>query len=181
MSSSQKALIVLGGLFNLIVFFFHEYTFYNETIFWSSFIIVGIGIGTYIAKISFWNSKKYKKGKLKKSSILLVSFLIIFGSTLVFGNILNGIIIGVNYLGRSNDTVIMDYEIDKIVKYREPGRYSRKYVPRVVYKRNEKSMNISLTDRYNENTNYGEYQTITMELSKGYLGFEIIEKISLNK
>lgn len=180
-----KLFALIGGLFHLIVFLLYDITFYNKTLSWLSLLICGIVFGLYfIKKMSLLNPNSYRKikGVRLKAYMLLVCFLMILGGSIVFGNVINGTIIGLNYLGKGNKSTTQIYKIQKITKHRSGTRKKMKRVNPMIYlEKNGTIIKLRLSETYIESKNYSEFKKIEMSVSKGLLGFEIMNSYQLKK
>jgi hypothetical protein len=184
-SKNYKLAVIIGGIFHFIVYLYYDLTFYNETLFWSSLIFSGLISGIYlIYKMKLLSPKSYKKikGIKLKLFIFLMCFLTVLGSTLMLGNVINGIILGVNYIGKNSETNKKEYKIEKIIQSKTGGRKRiRRNNPKVTIEKDGKIIKRTLSEHYSLKKNYSEYKTIEFITNKGLLGFEIIENYELKK
>tara|TARA_R110002126_G_scaffold100532_1_gene232105 strand:+ start:1133 stop:1726 length:594 start_codon:yes stop_codon:yes gene_type:complete len=182
---NYKLFVIIGGIFHFIVYLLLDLTFYNNTLFWLSLLIGGITLGiSFIHKMELLNPKSYKKIKGNKLNfyILLVCFLTILGTTVIFGNVINGTILGLNYIGKNNETQKTEYKIEKIVQRKTGGRKRiRRNNPKVYLEKEGEIIKKNLTEHYSLTKNYSEYKKIEFITSKGLLGFEITENYELKK
>ena len=187
-SSEFKLLIVIGGLFHLIISLLYDVTIYNKRLFWIGLIISGVLGGLYLIKrlglLDSNNSKKKKKKKKKKKApVLLISMIMLIGGILLFGNVINGIVYGINYVGKGTELKTEEYKIDHIIKHSTRTRRSffRKKHPLIYFIDGNEIYSLELGEKYNEEINYEEYQTVEFEYVEGLLGFKIVESYELNK
>ena len=184
-SLNYKMIVTIGGIFHLIVYFLLDLTFYSDTLLWLSLIAGGIPLGIYfILKMEILNPKSYRKieGIKLKLYISVITLLIFLGSTVIFGNILNGTLLGLNYLGKNNELKSSEFNIEKIVQNKTGGRKRiRRNNPRVYYENNGKRISRDLTERYSLKKNYSEFKTINFITYKGLLGFDIMKNYELKK
>ena len=184
-SLNYKLFVIIGGIFHFIVYLLLDLTFYNNTLFWLSLFIGGITLGIYfIKKMELLNPKSYKKIKGNKLNfyIFLVCFLTILGTTVIFGNVINGTILGLNYIEKNSESNKTEYKIEKIVQRKTGGRKRiRRNNPKVYLEKEGKIIKRNLTEHYSLTKNYSEYKIIEFITNKGLLGFEIIENYELKK
>ena len=184
-SLNYKLFVIIGGIFHFIVYLLLDLTFYNNTLFWLSLFIGGITLGIYfIKKMELLNPKSYKKIKGNKLNfyIFLVCFLTILGTTVIFGNVINGTILGLNYIEKNSESKKTEYKIEKIVQRKTGGRKRiRRNNPKVYLEKEGKIIKRNLTEHYSLTKNYSEYKIIEFITNKGLLGFEIIENYELKK
>ena len=128
--------------------------------------------------------KSYKtlSGLKLKAYMFGICFPVIIGSTAIFGNVINGTLIGLNYLGKSAAKNNKEYQIQKITqsKTRKRRRILRNN-PKVFFLKDEEVLSIRLPERYDANTNYDTYKTIRLDLREGLLGFQVINDYELKK
>ncbi|WP_040282811.1 hypothetical protein, partial [Psychroserpens damuponensis] len=184
-SLNYKLFSVIGGIFHLIMYLLYDLTFYNDTLLWLSILFCGLIFGFYfIKKMELLNPKSYKKieGLKLKLYMFFICFVMIIGGAIIFGNVINGTIIGLNYIGKNNETIKQEYGIQKIEQNSSGGRKRfRRYNPKVFIEKEGEIVTVNLSERYSKNKNYSEYRTIEMNLNKGLFGFEIIENYELKK
>ena len=184
-SIKYKPFVLIGGIFHLIVYLLIDLTFYSESLFWGSLISSGLIFGIYlIYKMELLNPKSYKKleGIKLKMFIFLICFLTIFGVTAMLGNVVNGIILGVNYIGKNSETNKKEYKIEKIVQSKTGGRKRiRRNNPKVTLEKNGELINRILPEHFSLKKDYSEFKTIEFITNRGLLGFEIIENYELKK
>ena len=74
------------------------------------------------------NPNSYKKieGTKLKLYMIIVSFLIFIGTSLIFGNVINGTILGLNYIGRDKELTNVEYKIEQITHNKSTGKNGRK-------------------------------------------------------
>ena len=183
--NNYKLLAVIGGIFYLLVYLLNDSTFYDDNLFWLSFLFCGIISGFYfIRKLKLFNRDSYKNidGNKLKIYIFLVCLLTIIGSSIIFGNLINGTILGLNYIGKSKETQKVEYQIQRIEQDKTGGRKRiRRNNPKVFFNKDSELINVRLSERYDSGKDYSEFKTIRMELNKGLFGFEIIDNYTLMK
>jgi len=104
------------------------------------------------------------------------------GATIICGNIINGTVLGLNYIAKQKDSIQQEYSIQKIVQHKTGGRKRiRRNNPKVYLEKDGELMRLNLNKRYDASENYSEFKTITLNLSKGWFGFEIINYYELKK
>ena len=187
-SLNYKPFIIIGGIFNFIVYKLLDLTFYNDSLFWWSFLICGLISGIYlIKKMRLTESKSYKKieGIKLKLFMFSICLLMIIGTTGILGNVVNGAILGLNYIGKNNELKTSEYKVVKIEKNSgsrsRKRRLFRKTVPKVFFQKNEKLIDINLSENYSSKEDYSEFKTIELKTNKGMFGFEIVENYELKK
>jgi hypothetical protein len=189
-SLNYKLFVIIGGIFHYIVYLLIDLTFYNDTIFWLSLILCGLIAGVYfIKKMELLNPESYRKieGTKLKVYMFIVCFFIIIGTTIIFGNVINGTILGLNYIGKNNDLDNHEYTIEEIVHNKSTRKRGRKIRlfrrnnPKVYFEKNGEINKRNLSEHYSLKKNYSEYKTIEFITNKGLLGFEIIENYELKK
>ena len=184
-SLNYKVFVIIGGIFHFIVYLLLDLTFYSNTIFWLSLIFGGIVLGIYfIRKMELHKVKSYKKiqGAKLKLYMFLVCLFTIVGATLIFGNVINGTLLSLNYIGKNNESHNSEYKIEKIVQRKTGGRKKiRRNNPKVYLEKDGEIITRNLTEHYSLKKNYSEYKTIEFITNKGLLGFEIIEDYELKK
>lgn len=182
---NYKLFVIVGGLFHFIVYLFYDSTFYNNAIFWSSLLFCGLALGAYfIMKMNLMSPKNYKKieGIKLKAYMFFVCFFLMIGTTIIFGNVINGIILGLNYIGRNDEIIKCEYKIQKITHNRTGSRKQiRRNNPEVYLEKGGELISLNLSERYNTTKKYSEYKTIELNLSKGLFGFEIVDSYKLKK
>ena len=133
--------------------------------------------------------KSYKKleGSKLKLYMFFICLFTIIGTTIIFGNVINGTILGLNYLGKSDDLINIEYKIQEITHNKSTGRNGRKRRffrrnnPKVYLEKDENLIGVNLSERYNSNKDYSEYKTIKFDLNQGLFGFETINNYELKK
>lgn len=189
-SLNYKLLIIIGGIFHVIVYVLLDLTLYKDSIFWWSIILSGLISGIYfIKKMKLMNSNSYKKieGTKLKFYMFFICFLTIIGTTLIFGNVINGTILGLNYVGKSNELKKSEYKIQEITHNKSTGRNGRKRRflrrnnPRVYLEKDDELIDVDLSERYSTGKDYSEYKTIEFDLYRGLFGFELINEYKLKK
>lgn len=179
-----RLLIAIGLLFHIIVYRLGNKTFYNELLQWGSLLFCGVLVGTYlIFKLELNKPESYRKleGVRLKLFMYAVSLLMIFGGIFLSGNVINGTLLGLNYLGRSQETVTKEYRIKKITRARRGRRGLRRLRPLVYLKDDAEKSSFWLYERFDSNKNYDEFKTIEFELQEGLFGFEIINDYTLKR
>ncbi len=180
---NYKLFSTIGAVFHGIVYLLIDHTFYNYQLLWGSIIVCGLVSGIYIiAKTGLHKTSSYQKIKGVKLhlSIFLICTLLLMGATLLMGNVINGTLLGLNYLGKGRDSNSVTYKIDKIEKSRKGvRRFVRRRVPTVYIEKDGELIAHDLPERYSSSKNYEDYKTIQMNVRKGFLGFEIIETYQL--
>ncbi|MAB47532.1 MAG: hypothetical protein CMC05_02770 [Flavobacteriaceae bacterium] len=189
-SLNYKLFVIIGGIFHFTVYILLDVTLYNDTIFWWSITLCGLISGIYfINKMKLIHSDSYKKieGANLKLYMFFICFFTIIGTSIVFGNVINGTILGLNYIGKSNDIYQHEYIIQKITHNKSNGRNGRKRKlfrrnnPKVYLDKDGESIGINLSEQYSPNKNYSQYKTIAFDLNRGLFGFEIINDYELKK
>ena len=184
-SLNYKFFVVFGGVFHYIMYRLYNFTLYNDTLLWSSLFLSGLILGIYfIKKLKLLHPKSYKtlSGPKLKAYMFGICFLVIIGATAIFGNVINGTLVGLNYLGKSSTPNYKVYPVQKITQYRTGGRKRRRRNnPKVFFLRDGEVLSIRLPERYRVNTNYAEYKTIRLDIREGLLGFEVINDYELRK
>ncbi|SDY09433.1 hypothetical protein SAMN05444411_1232 [Lutibacter oricola] len=184
-SLNYKLFVIIGGIFHFIVYLLLDLTFYNDTIFWLSLILCGLILGIYfIKKMKLLNPESYRKIKGPKLKLYMFSvcLLIITGTSLIFGNVINGTLLGLNYIGKQNESNNIEYKIEKITQHKTGGRKRvRRNNPKVYFEKNGETIKRNLSEHYSLKKNYSEYKTIKFITNKGLLGFEIIKNYELKK
>jgi hypothetical protein len=184
---NYKLFVIIGGFFHFIMYKLYDLTFYNDTLLWLSILFCGSILGIYfIKKMELLNPKSYRKieGIKLKLYMFTICFFMIFGTSIIFGNVVNGAIIGFNYIGKSNEISKNEYPIQKIERNRNSGKRRglfRRYRPKVFLEKGGEIISVRLFERYNSNIDYAEFKTIEIELSEGLFGFEIINNYELKK
>ena len=120
-----KQLSLAGGITHLIVYLLVDSTIYNEPLFWTSIFVCGILLSFYfIYKMELLNPDSYKilKGKKLKLFMIGVCIATVIGSIAIFGNFINGVLMGLNYIGKSESVKQVEYNIEKIVQSKTGGR-----------------------------------------------------------
>lgn len=180
---NYKLFAFIGGIFHYIVYLLDDLTFYNDTLFWLSLLFCGIIFGVYfIKKMKLLNPDSYKKieGTKLKLYMFTISFLTIIGTSILFGNVINGTILGLNYIGKTERIEKVEYKIQKIEQNRTGGRKRiRRNNPKVFLTKDSKLISVILSERFDSNKNYNEFKSIGMGLKKGLFGFEIIDNYTL--
>lgn len=189
-SLNYKLFVIIGGIFHFIVYLLLDLTFYSDSIFWWSLMFCGLISGFYfIKKMKLMHLDSYKKieGIKLKLYMFLICLFTIIGATIIFGNIINGTILGLNYIGKSNDLNNYEYIIQEITHNKSTGRNGRKRRlfrrnnPKVFLEKDGELIGVNLSERYSNNKNYSEYKTIEFDLNRGLFGFEIITDYELKK
>ena len=184
-SLNYRLFAIIGGISHFIVYLLDDSTFYNDTLFWSSLLFCGIVLGIYfIKKMELLNPDSYKKIKGTKLKLYMftVCILTIMGTTLLFGNVINGTVLGLNFIGKSEFINQAEYQIEKIEQNKTGGRKRiRRNNPEVFFIKNSELVSVRLSERFDSNINYNESKTIEMELKKGLFGFEILDNYTLKK
>lgn len=186
-SINYKFFVSIGAFFHIIVYFLYHKTFYDDTLFWLSAGLCGVFFGIFfIKKMKLLNPKNYRKidGFKLKLYMSIICVIMVLGGIVIFGNVINGTLLGLNYIGKNNKSSIVEYKIRKIerdrVNRKRRGLF-RRYKPKVFIKKEEESTSVILPERYNSNMNYSEFKIIEMNLSKGLFGYEIIDNYELKK
>ncbi len=185
-SLNYKSLTFIGAIFHFIVYLLLDLTFYNDSLFWLSLLLCGIIFGIYfIKKMKLLNPDSYKKleGMKLRLYMYTISFLMFIGTSLLFGNIINGTILGLNYIGKTEQIRNVEYPIQKIERHKPiRGRKGiRRNNPKVFLIKDSNLISVKLPERYDSDKNYDEFKSIEMELQKGLFGFEIIDSYTLKK
>jgi len=189
-SLNYKLFVIIGGIFHFIVYLLLDLTFYNDSIFWWSLIFCGLILGIYlIKKMKLLNPDSYRKieGTKLKLYMFIICLFTIIGTTLIFGNVINGTILGLNYIGKSNELNNNEFKIQEITHNKSTGRNGRKRRlfrrnnPKVYLEKGGESIGVNLSEHYSSNKDYSEYKTIEFDLNKGLFGFEIIDDYELKK
>ncbi len=72
---------------------------------------------------------------------------------------MNGLILGVNYLGKSSSTIEVDYQIDRIagitINNSRKRRLRRKKIPKVYFEKEGAIKDFKLNERFNSEKDYG--------------------------
>ena len=187
---NYKLLVIIGGIFHFIVYLLLDLTFYNYSIFWWSLLLCGLISGVFFIKkmkLTYPNSYKKIEGIRLKLYMFFICLFTIIGSTIVFGNVINGTILGLNYVGKSNDLINKEYKILEITHKKSTGRNGRnkkllrRNNPKVYLEKDGKLIGVNLSERYSSSKNYSEYKTVEFDLNRGLFGFEIIDKYELKK
>ena len=182
---NYRLLWLVGGLGHLLVFLFDDRTFYNDTLYWSSVLLCGVLTGIYvIAKMKLTDPKSYKKlkGIKGKGIMFMIVALTFLGSTVLCGNLINGALLGLNFMGRSEVVSKQTYPIERIVQYKSGSRRGiRRNNPKVYYMKDSVLVSVLLPERYTSRINYDTFKTLEMDLKKGLLGFDYIENYKLLK
>lgn len=114
-----------------------------------------------------------------------ICLLMTIGTTGILGNVFNGVILGLNYIGKNNELKTSEYRVLKIEKNSGSSsrkrKLFRKTVPKVFLEKNGKLIDINLSENYSSKGNYSEFKTIQLNTNKGLFGFEIIENYKLKK
>lgn len=189
-SLNFKLFIIVGAIFNLVVYLLIDLTFYNDSLFWWSLICCGIISGIYfIKKMKLMHPDSYKKieGTKLKIYMFFIFLFTIIGTTIIFGNFINATILGLNYVGKSNDLKKDEYIIQEITHQKSTGRKGRKRRlfrrnnPKVCLEKDGTVIGVNLSEDYNSNKDYSEYKKIEFDVSRGLFGFEIIDDYVLRK
>ena len=189
-SLNYKWLVLIGALFHFIVYLLIDITLYSDSIFWWSLIVCGLISGIYlIEKMKLTQADSYKKiaGIKVKLYMFVICFFTIIGTTALFGNVINGAILSLNYIGKSKDVDIVEYRIKEITHNKSTGRNGRKRRffrrnnPKVFFQKNGELVGVNLSERYNSNKDYSEFNTITFDVNKGLFDFDIIGNYELKK
>ncbi|MFS4491901.1 hypothetical protein [Maribacter sp. 2308TA10-17] len=181
-SFGYKSFVVVGASFHFITDLFYNRTLYSNTVFWVSAFISGIVFGIYfIQKMKLLNTQNYKKlgGFKLKAYMYSICLIMVLGGTIIFGNVLNGTILGLNFVGGSKTVSSEEYAIEKIVEdwslsLGRSSRALRSSYPRVYFRKNGEMWSFRLKERYDDQKNYSSYQKINLMLNKGTLGYDII-------
>nr|WP_298989901.1 hypothetical protein [uncultured Polaribacter sp.] len=182
---NYKLIVLFGGVFHLITYFLFNETLDTDNLLLLSIIIGGITLGLFfIKRLELTNPKSYRKlkGVKLKSVMILICSIMIFGGAIIFGNVLNGLVLGLNYLGRDSETSIKKYSINKIARYRKSGKrrmFSQK--PKVYFFEEGKIQTLILSEFYSSQKDYTKFKTIELEISQGLLGFDYIENYNLQE
>lgn len=183
--AQYKVFTIVGGIFHLIVYLLYDTTFYNTTLFFLSVLLCGTVLGIYfIRKMDMLNPKSYRKIKGTKLRLYMffVCFLMILGASLIFGNVINGTILGLNYLGKTDQTVTQTYSVQKFGRYSSGGRKRvRRNKLKVYFERNGETMSLILPENYIASKSYDQFQKIEMKISKGLFGYDIMTAYTLKK
>lgn len=184
---NYKLFVIIGGFFHFIMYKLYDLTFYNDTLLWLSILFCGSILGIYfIKKMKLLNPKSYRKIEGTKLNLYMftICFFMIIGTSIIFGNVINGAIVGLNYIGKNNEISKNEYPIQKIERNRNSGKrigLFRRYRPKVFLKKGGEIISVRLFERYNSNIDYAEFKTIEIDLSQGLFGFEIINNYELKK
>ncbi|MFP4845616.1 hypothetical protein [Winogradskyella sp. PE311] len=182
---NYKLMASLGGLFHVAVYLLIDKTFYNHTLFWGSIFVCGLIFGVYfIIKLKLNKNETYHKleGSKLQLYIASMSLIMILGATLIFGNIINGSILVINYIGKNKLSYTEEYKIEKLVRYKSGGNKKiRRNNPKVYIQKDNSERNFLLPERYNTIIDYSEYRSIDLMLTNGLFGFEIIQDYKLKK
>lgn len=182
---NYKLFAFIGGIFHLIVYMLYDSTFFDSRLFWGSLFFCGLALGTYfIMKMNLLSPESYKKieGTKMKIFMFFACVLMIIGATITFGNVINGMVLGLNYIGKTNDTDKYEYKIQKIIQNRTGGKKRmRRNNPKVYFEKDDKLIRLNLPERYTATTKYSEFKTIELNLSMGLLGFEIVDSYELKR
>lgn len=177
-----KLFIFVGALFHIVMGLFYDRTFYNQTLFWISTVFCGLIFAIYfINKTDLLNPKSFGKMdgfKLKLYMISVIPIMTVAG-VILFGSVINGTILGLNYIGKSNESNLVEYQIEKIVESRNFKLRSTK--PKVFIEKNGELISVRLSERYNSNKDYAKFKSIEFDLKKGLFGLEVIDEYELKK
>ena len=181
-----KLFIVIGGVFHIISWKFYEKTLFNENLYWGSALLCGLIFAIFfINKTDLLNPKSYKKlnGIKLKSYMLFIGIVMTVGGIIVFGSVINGTVLGLNYIGKSNVSIVVELQVEKIVRNYSTGgrRRTGRNNPKVYLKENEILKSFNLPERWDSNANYAEYKSIELNLKTGLFGLEIIDEYVLKK
>lgn len=115
--------------------------------------------------------------------MLSVIPLMTIAGVILFGNVINGTVLGLNYIGKSNESNLVEFQIKKIEhNYSTGGRRGMsRNNPEVYLKKNGELISIDLPERWDSNKKYSEYKSIEFGLTKGLFGLEIITEYELKK
>jgi|GEM_PF-5894419 len=183
-----KWLFIIGGLSHFIMYSLLEFTYYSDSLLWGSLVFCGVVSGMYlIVKMDLLNPKSYRKlkGIKLKAYMFTICFFLIIGATIMFGNIINGAIIGLNYFGRDRSDNRNIYTVEKIEKHRNfrrrrVTRIFRRYSPKVYFTKDNRSVNRILPETF-KSQKYVGVKRIELNEQQGLFGFVIIRNYQLLK
>ncbi len=181
-----KVYLVIGALFHIISWEFYEKTLFNENLYWLSAGLCGLIFAIFfINKTDLLNPKGYKKlnGIKLKSYMLFICVIMTLGGIIVFGSVINGTVLSLNYIGKSDASSLIELQVEKIVRNYSRGGRRRigRNNPKVYLKENKKLKSFNLPERWDSNENYAEYKSIELNLKTGLFGLEIIDEYVLKK
>lgn len=189
-SNSYKKAAIFGGVFHFLVYLFLDKTIYPSNLLYGSILFCGVITGIYaIYKLELYKPTNYRKlkGVKLKAYMILAGIIIILGSTLILGNVINGTVLGINYLTKDSDVQTDRFEVIKITHNKSKGTKGRRKFrvfrnnPKVYIQKDGKVLGINLSESYNSDVDYTEFKTIELDLKKGGLGFEVIDNYYLKK
>jgi len=189
-SNSYKKATIFGGVFHFIVYLFLDKTIYPSTLLYGSILFCGVVTGIYaIYKLELYKPTSYRKlkGVKLKAYMILAGIIIILGSTLILGNVINGTFLGINYLTKDSEVQTDRFEVIKITHNKSKGTKGRRKFrvfrnnPKVYIQKDGKELGVNLSETYNSDVDYAEFTTIEFDLKKGGLGFEVIDNYYLKK
>lgn len=189
-SNSYKKATIFGGVFHFLVYLFLDKTIYPSTLLYGSILLCGVITGVYaIYKLDLYKRTSYRKlkGVKLKAYMIFVGIIIILGSTLILGNVINGTVLGINYLTKDSGVQTYSFEVIKITHNKtKRTRGRRKFRvfrnnPKVHIQKDGKELGINLSETYNSDVDYTEFKTIELNLKNGGLGFEVIDNYILKK
>lgn len=189
-SNSYKKATIFGGVFHFLVYLFLDKTIYPSNLLYASILFCGVITGIYaIYKLELYKPTSYRKlkGVKLKAYMIFTGIIIILGSTLILGNIINGTVLGINYLTKDSDVQTDRFEVIKITHNNSKGTRGRRKFrvfrnnPKVHIQKDGKELGINLSESYNSDVDYTEFKTIELDLKKGGLGFEVIDNYYLKK
>ncbi len=183
-----KGLFILGAVSHSIMYSLLKLTYYNDLLLWGSLIFCGVVSGVYlIVKMDLLNPKSYRKlkGIKLKGYMFTICFFLIIGTTIMFGNIINGAIIGLNYFGRDKNDNSNIYTVEKIEKHRNVRgsrgpRIFRRYSPKVYFTKDHKSVSRILPETFRSQKHIG-VKRIVLNEQMGLFGFVVIRNYQLQK
>ncbi len=183
-----KLFVLVGGLFHAVTYFLYDLTLYSNYLFWLSAIGCGLFFGYYfIQKMKLLDPNSYRKieGFKLKMYMLFICIGMVIGGVIIFGNVLNGTILGLNYLGKGSEVHIGEYRIEKITRNRTTSRKRRRSIrrnnPLVYLEKENEIVRLNLPERYSTTKDYAAFKTIRLNLKKGLFGYEIMDKYELLK
>lgn len=189
-SNGYKKAAIFGGVFHFLVYLFLDKTIYPSNLLYGSILFCGVITGIYaIYKLELYKPTSYRKlkGVKLKAYMIFVGIIIILGSTLILGNVINRTVLGINYLTKDSDVQTDSFEVIKITHNKSKGPTGRRKFrvfrnnPKVHIQKDGKELGINLSETYNSDVDYTQFNTIELYLKKGGLGFEVIDNYYLKK
>ncbi|MET1258764.1 hypothetical protein ABV409_05455 [Flagellimonas sp. DF-77] len=179
-----STLVTLGAIFHFITYLYYNHTFYSDSLFWSTAILMGILGGFYLFKaLRLHKDSSYRKIKGGKLQALKGGLFVILciGALVIFGNLINGSVLGLNYWAKSALSQQTEYAITDIVSYRSYGRRRSLALkrPRVYFAQDGQKTSYLLPERYDSKKDYSVFHTLQLRTAKGFFGFEVIESYQL--